>query len=370
MGVLRVLLALFVIQFHGGTVFPSWFPRLDGREAVQAFYIISGFYMALVLNRKYRDGASNALFWSNRYLRLWPSYAAVAVLWLGASAMLGRLLLLGGPESWPGIGGKLGALPPTSLAFVLLSNVSMLGLDWMYLLGFGPDGMVWAPFGSSTAHSGTGYILNPAAFSLSTELVFYALAPFLARRGLRFQIVLAALALAYHLGLMALGRYDFATGYYLFPASLWFFSLGMLGFHAAGPGTTLGRWLEARPLRNRVPALGAGLLLAVGALEVLHPPPALSRVLVIAPLLAALIPLLFSMTGRSRIDRGIGDMSYQIYVIHLPMKYFLGQVLGVAAAAALFPWASVAGAAALYLCLDRPIDRFRQRRAAKARQIV
>ena len=57
--------------------------------AVQSFYIISGFYMALVLDGKYRR---TGLFYSNRLLRLAPAYftmmaiAAVALWGFNASA--------------------------------------------------------------------------------------------------------------------------------------------------------------------------------------------------------------------------------------------------------------------------------------------
>ena len=75
MGTLRFLLALSVAYGHL-TKLPS-FPSSD--VAVQSFFVISGFYMALVLNEKYGLG-SYWLFISNRLLRLWPAYAAVLIL--------------------------------------------------------------------------------------------------------------------------------------------------------------------------------------------------------------------------------------------------------------------------------------------------
>src|SRR3954451_14766869 len=75
MGSLRLYLALSVVLAHFGI--PLGFPTSD--VAVQSFFVISGFYMALVLNEKYGPGCY-WLFISNRLLRLWPTYAVVLVL--------------------------------------------------------------------------------------------------------------------------------------------------------------------------------------------------------------------------------------------------------------------------------------------------
>jgi len=58
-----------------------FFMGIDGTMAVQAFYMISGFYMALVLNEKYiGKAASYRLFISNRFIRLYPNYLIILVL--------------------------------------------------------------------------------------------------------------------------------------------------------------------------------------------------------------------------------------------------------------------------------------------------
>jgi len=51
MGLLRLILAISVVLAHTSYIFG--FGLVGGQAAVQAFYIISGFYMALVLNEKY-----------------------------------------------------------------------------------------------------------------------------------------------------------------------------------------------------------------------------------------------------------------------------------------------------------------------------
>src|SRR5437899_9041000 len=72
MGVIRLLLALSVLIFHAGKFFN--YNIVNNTIAVFSFFIISGFYMALVLDKKYSKQQSKLLFWSNRLLRIFPLY--------------------------------------------------------------------------------------------------------------------------------------------------------------------------------------------------------------------------------------------------------------------------------------------------------
>ena len=78
MGVLRLILAISVVLAHAGSLFG--FSLIGGQLAVQAFYIISGFYMSLILNEKYIKKNSYWLFISNRLLRLYPIYGIILIL--------------------------------------------------------------------------------------------------------------------------------------------------------------------------------------------------------------------------------------------------------------------------------------------------
>src|SRR5262245_14387299 len=62
MGLVRVALAMAVLLGHLPV---ASFKFMGGGLAVQSFFIVSGFYMALVLSGKYRDVG---LFYSNRLL--------------------------------------------------------------------------------------------------------------------------------------------------------------------------------------------------------------------------------------------------------------------------------------------------------------
>jgi len=51
MGTIRLLLAVSVLAFHSAPIAGLQLP--DGIVAVQSFYVISGFYMSLILTERY-----------------------------------------------------------------------------------------------------------------------------------------------------------------------------------------------------------------------------------------------------------------------------------------------------------------------------
>ena len=88
MGTLRILLAFAVLFMHSSKLFGM--ANMGGTSAVQSFYVISGFYMALVLNEKYEKGRRGYLeFMMQRLMRLLPAYwfcvvAALVIYLIGA----------------------------------------------------------------------------------------------------------------------------------------------------------------------------------------------------------------------------------------------------------------------------------------------
>jgi peptidoglycan/LPS O-acetylase OafA/YrhL len=91
-GSLRLMLAFAVAGGHalGAFNFPNIY--LAGGEAVQIFYMISGFLIALILRGKYADSANgNWIFYSNRAAKIFVPYAA----WSNCCAVCALLCLHG-----------------------------------------------------------------------------------------------------------------------------------------------------------------------------------------------------------------------------------------------------------------------------------
>src|ERR1700751_2909819 len=76
MGALRLILALSVVASHADV--PSILRLWGGPSAVQIFFVISGFYMQLILRKEYRGDAVG--FWMSRGARIYPAYAIVAAI--------------------------------------------------------------------------------------------------------------------------------------------------------------------------------------------------------------------------------------------------------------------------------------------------
>jgi peptidoglycan/LPS O-acetylase OafA/YrhL len=65
MGFVRLFLAVSVVAAHSGGPILG-IPFIPARQAVLMFYVVSGFYMALILNEKYTTSETNRVFWANR----------------------------------------------------------------------------------------------------------------------------------------------------------------------------------------------------------------------------------------------------------------------------------------------------------------
>lgn len=348
MGLLRVALAMAVLLGHLPI---ASYQFIHAATAVQAFYIVSGFYMALVLEGKYKRVG---LFYSNRLLRLMPTYfvmmaiAAVTLWGLNASAT-------GSVEIF-----ATAFANPTTALVLAFENVAIVGQEMLFWVTIGPDGSLsFDPSGKLPDETTTlawQALLVPQAWSLSMELMFYALAPFLARLDWRTLLAIACLSLALRFAGGAL-PVDFGlwAGRF-FPTVLFLFLLGMLA-------------QRALPLVARMPkVLGWIFNVAVLAMVVALPlsgVPGPAQKWIVFAAIAICAPFLFHAFKDNARDRWIGDLSYPLYLCHLVV---IGLVLTFEPPFAV--WVAIGGAlalsAALLILVDHPVDRWRQRRVAKA----
>ncbi len=344
MGSIRVLLALAVLLSHLPL---ASYKILSGGLAVQAFFVVSGFYMALVLDGKYTN---NRLFWSNRILRLAPTY--FLMLALGTAAVF---IFRGSATASPEMMATLFSNPLT--AFVMIAeNGLVLGQDLLFWFTVDEKGGLVFDAYADPAKSTIAWqgLMAPQSWSLSIELMFYAIAPFVTRLKTGWIVLLAAASIALRQAghlldvdfLLWQGRF--------FPTVLFLFLAGVLGY-------------RAMPLVERAPkALGwiaaavlIGFCLVFTSLKLA---PGLDR-WVTYGLVAVTIPPIFHAFRDNRLDRWIGDLSYPVYLSQLIV---IGMVLTYEPPFGL--WiaigATVALSIAVMLLIERPVDRWRQKRLA------
>ena len=165
MGLFRLLLAAAVVIGHA--VGPgAW--TLAGPLAVQMFFVISGFYMAMILETKYLAlDRGVTRFYLNRGLRLLPTYWAIALAFIIAATLLGKTV------PWPGSW------------LVAISDVTLIGQD---LIAFLEHDILIAP-----------------AWSIGMEIWFYLCAPWLVRWPTRWLIAAIAIGVCVNIAIVSAG---------------------------------------------------------------------------------------------------------------------------------------------------------------------
>lgn len=338
MGTIRLLLALSVVAAHVG------YPLLrgvSGQTAVQAFYIISGFYIAMALDGSYRRSVKT--FWLNRGLRLFPVYWIVALLtlcyWLVTD---------------PGYFDAIGALPGGAKLLLVISNIALLGQDWVMFTGV-HNGITHfvANFRESDPQVWT-LLLSPQAWSLGVELTFYASAPFIFRCRTLVVIALLAASLALRGVLIANGLSADPWSYRFFPTELALFLLGGMAYR----GSKL--WTVEQRQQKWATAIVIAMLVLYPAIKV---PETVKNVIVVL-VFAAFIPPIFDFSKSNRLDGFVGNLSYPLYISHwlviMVAKRFFGAV-DTFPLAAMTLAVSVAFALALSLAVDTPVQHVRAR---------
>jgi peptidoglycan/LPS O-acetylase OafA/YrhL len=350
------LLALAVAGGHATSMFGfagTWiFP---GREAVQIFYMISGFLMAMVLNKKYADTPrSNWIFYSNRIAKIFVPYLFILAVTvcgcLVSRAMTGNALLL---TSWFD---EAGAMNVSTQAFAALTNVFIIGQEWVFLLIYRAGSLVFSLQAFHEPPMASQFIVLLPAWTLSIELLFYLIAPFILRRHV---LLIVALALASHglrFAAYHFGYYSEATNYRFFPFELSLFLYGAIIFRLGKsliPGDP--RWCTPISVLTVItiiffPRLFRGSQFALYAL------------------IGLALPALFEFGRRHRWDTLLGELSYPLYLVHWPICACLASALnpGWAGKNPAFPMLAVVVAVAAAALVDRyivaPVDRWRQAR--------
>jgi len=366
MGLLRLLLALSVLTAHmkGGNIFG--FRLIYGNEAVECFFMISGFYMALVLNEKYNQRGDYFPFLWQRVLRLYPVYLVV---FLTTLVTLGVVSFAAGqPQSffipWFQYAHNFS---PLTWAYLIIANLFIVGIQLVRFIRLDPTTGDLGFTNSPDAVGALAFSFIPQAWTLDLELMFYLIAPFLVRRHVLVQIFVFVGSIVLRLSTAQMLTPDkspwFSNSF--FPYELAFFMAGSVAYQV---------YRHQQPFLLRLRGFFSWfqwvfffIVIAYSRLPGLAHP----KFFVFSLLLFLMIPLLFLFTKDNARDRMIGELSYPFYLIH-----FLVLIL-------MFPWvhslpkimqgplyAAVALGTAylLYSLFERQIDIYRHRLFDKQRR--
>lgn len=354
MGLIRLILAYAVVlnhskPIHGYFVVPS-------NAAVTLFFMISGFYMALVMTEKYTGPNRIRGFYSSRILRLYPSYLIAVVLMIGVQAYLHQRTRGEYVSNWQA---DRAALPWSVKLPLLVPNIALVGSDipWMFYYGRKSGWHFWLGQGLADAPDAVRagqYLLVQPAWSIGLELWFYLLVPFLALWRSSSVVILALISFALRLVMEWKAPW---SSYFFFPANLCFFLWGMLAYRI---------YRSERYVRiatqPRVKVIFVGVVAAIVLRQYI--PFYRNYDWRLYLLFGATLPFLFQASKDWRLDRWIGNLSYPIYLIHASVLLFLDIGFGIHGGLITVILTTIV-ALVLLVSVEQPVERFRQRRASR-----
>lgn len=182
-GMIRLILAIAVVMAHSSS-FLGYYP-IDGMTSVQIFYIISGFYMFMILTEKY---TSLRKFYKARALKIYPAYLAILILtipiWISTNAF-----------------SSFDSLSIKALVTLVLTNIILIGQDVVMFLGISPEtgNLFFTENFREVATPAYRCLLVPQAWTLGLELTFYLLVPFLVKRPTKFLIILVSISIIFRI---------------------------------------------------------------------------------------------------------------------------------------------------------------------------
>lgn len=358
MGLLRIMLALGVVLEHA-----DYAIFVGSHTAVQIFFMISGFYMALMYGTRYQAPAP---FYASRALRLLPTYWAALAICLLYSVLAHWIGWRTVVEYWQQ---SMSLYTWHDWSLYTLSNLLVLGSDWVWFTS--------AQHLTSVPHP-VHLLVIPPVWTVSIELMFYLCCPWLARKSTKTLVFIASLTLIARIIAYAAGNLSSAPWHARFaPFEMMFFIGGMI---SARLYVFYLPYLKTLLKNNRVYILGLlgiyFILIAkfytigdytpqIMLYGMQHS--VLSLVLYISTFAA--LPIIFYISKSIAWDRIIGELSYPIYLMHYTFVVLFHhnnpfpdkprwQI------ALLIVGLSVTHAVALYRWVQVPVDRYRIRRFA------
>lgn len=314
MGLIRIILALAVVVAHTQSPLFGLHFFGGGVMAVESFFILSGFYMALVLRTKYTKQLKE--FYFNRFIRLFPIYWIFLI-----------FVVLISCSYWFLIGKPVSALTsfaqidihPIYYVWSLFSNLGILGID---------GSILWEDL---TKISINKLIFLQGAWSLSVEIMFYLLAPWILRKKPWLQIILFFLFLSIRIFIFINAGYTWTKwNYYFMPSAMTFFMAGSITY-------LFYEYLHDNNFFARQNSkIGITVLTILVVIIIFYQN---SNFLTIQDwryylIFTFSIPFIFEATKNNKMDRLIGEYFYPLYLCHgallsiwSPLRHFIPEFL-------------------------------------------
>ncbi|NDJ22410.1 acyltransferase family protein [Nostoc sp. B(2019)] len=305
MGLLRVLLALTVVVAHSNAIFGLIFTQ--GVVAVQTFFIISGFYMTMILEKKYIGKGSYKLFLSNRLLRLYPIYWVVLIITIIVNLV--AVFVIDKPVTLSYYINYFSQMNFGTFLFTVITNIILLGQDVVMFLGLDTETgkMFFTSDYFKTDPEFWRFLFIPQAWTLGIELSFYLIAPFLVRRKTSTILTLISISLLLRVYIyFYLGLTNDPWIHRFFPTELALFLLGTISYRIYSK-------IANKKIRKIELSITVVFLLATIFYQFI---PDFYKMWSFYIFSCLSIPFIFKVTKDSKFDMRLGEFSYPVYIVH------------------------------------------------------
>lgn len=308
MGLIRILLSISIVIAHTSAIFGI--NLVGGQIAVESFFIISGFYMSLILNEKY-IGFNNSykLYLTNRLLRLYPIYWAVIILVIVRTIILFLFNNL--------VTGSLGEFIKyynqmnfPALLYLGFTNVFLVGQDAVMFLGLNihSGNLYFTSDFTITNPRLYSFLFVPQAWTIGVEIIFYLIAPLIVRQNIKFIFVFILLSLGIRIFLIQNGLNKDPWTYRFFPAELLFFLLGSCSYKMYT------KIKELHYEKFKLYLITSVFILFTIFYNNIRVPYEQCIYFII---FSFSLPFIFILTKNGKWDGKLGELSYPIYISHL-----------------------------------------------------
>lgn len=303
LGSIRFLLALSVVFSHMS--YNSGHVLVGGKVAVQLFYVISGFLIMHVLQTNKAYGLNYLKFYKSRFFRLYPLYILIFLVTLTLKLIFSNH-----------IGLIFSSVNLTSKVLIIVTNLILVGQDvLLFLKSTNFDISIVTNLADSTKsfinlHTA---LVVPQAWSLSLEILFYILAPFVLK-DIRRIVFFFSCSLLLKIFLI---QFDFGLvdpwSYRFFAAELWLFLLGSLICKFKQYFS-----IQLRPVYPTLINILAFIFYFYFDFS--------GKDILLLLLFSLSLPYFFLFQNTNLFDKVIGELSYPIYISHLLVLVIVNRI--------------------------------------------
>lgn len=298
MGILRLLFALSVVVYHARE--PHGIFLFNQTAAILSFFIISGFYMALILDGKYHSKIS---FYISRALRIFPLYWIALLLTLGFG-MLKTYLHLGTDEN--ALTHYLTYSRHLNPAEMLTETVNFVTRNITLI--------ATKDYFSIKENLAPGYLIVSQAWTLQVELLFYLIVPFIVKLKAKLILFTSLYFIVFYGILLPFQILPQNTLTFSFLNYFFYFLLGMCAYRY------IHKNIAKRMLTGFSLFIFFFFLLFIIFYQIL-PGKILDKGFYMGLsyylAFAVSIPYIFRLTKENKLDRFIGELSYPVYITHM-----------------------------------------------------